>query len=179
MTDFNAVKDALVACDVATLQGLVKDAVDAGLPAQEILDKGLIAGMDIVGEKMESGSRGNLQLTGFSPLLRGIGFDGQGMDRATGDLLIQQFVNELVFLDHAESFESITDDGCLKFTAIAGHNRLTVFQTGFDNFLYLFVLHDAVTINLTQCTLNQSRVVNYRSNSSRFPLASDKNRPCW
>jgi len=55
MTDFNAMNDALVACDAAALEGLVKDAVDAGLPAQDILDKGLIAGMDIVGEKMESG----------------------------------------------------------------------------------------------------------------------------
>ena len=31
------------------------DALSAGTPAQEILNQGLIAGMDIVGERMESG----------------------------------------------------------------------------------------------------------------------------
>ena len=55
MTDFNAMTEALVSCDAGKLTDLVNDAVAAGVPAGEILNKGLIAGMDIVGEKMENG----------------------------------------------------------------------------------------------------------------------------
>jgi len=47
--------EALVSCDAGKLTQLVDDAVAAGVPANEILNQGLIAGMDIVGEKMESG----------------------------------------------------------------------------------------------------------------------------
>ncbi|HSL60562.1 MAG TPA: corrinoid protein [Desulfotignum sp.] len=55
MTDFNAIIEALVACDEAKLTRLVNDALAQNVPANEILNNGLIAGMDIVGEKMESG----------------------------------------------------------------------------------------------------------------------------
>ncbi|MFN2437344.1 MAG: B12-binding domain-containing protein, partial [Desulfotignum sp.] len=55
MTDFNAITEALVACDEAKLESLVKEALDQNVRANDILNKGLIAGMDIVGEKMESG----------------------------------------------------------------------------------------------------------------------------
>lgn len=55
MTDFNAMNEALVACDANRLTGLVNDAVADNVSASEILNKGLIAGMDIVGEKMENG----------------------------------------------------------------------------------------------------------------------------
>jgi len=55
MTDFNAMTEALVACDEAKLTSLVNDALAQDVPAGDILNKGLIAGMDIVGEKMESG----------------------------------------------------------------------------------------------------------------------------
>ncbi len=55
MTDFNAMTDALISCDAAKLTDLVNQAVSNGVPAQEILNKGLISGMDIVGEKMEAG----------------------------------------------------------------------------------------------------------------------------
>ncbi|MFV0439104.1 MAG: B12-binding domain-containing protein [Desulfopila sp.] len=55
MTDFNAMTAALVSCDSARLTALVNDALAADVPAQDILNKGLIAGMDIVGEKMEAG----------------------------------------------------------------------------------------------------------------------------
>ena len=55
MTDFNAMTEALVSCDAAKLTDLVNGALSADVPAQEILNKGLIAGMDIVGEKMEAG----------------------------------------------------------------------------------------------------------------------------
>ena len=44
-----------MACDAEGLQTMVQTALDGGTPAQEILNNGLIAGMDIVGEKMESG----------------------------------------------------------------------------------------------------------------------------
>ena len=55
MTDFNSMTDALVSCDSAKLTDLVNDALAQNTPAGEILNKGLIAGMDIVGEKMENG----------------------------------------------------------------------------------------------------------------------------
>ena len=55
MTDFNAMTEALVACDAAKLTDLVNAALADNVPANDILNKGLIAGMDIVGEKMESG----------------------------------------------------------------------------------------------------------------------------
>jgi len=55
MTDFNAMIEALVACDTAKVTSLVDDALAQNTPAGEILNKGLIAGMDIVGEKMENG----------------------------------------------------------------------------------------------------------------------------
>lgn len=55
MTDFNAMIDALVSCDAAKVKDLVNDALAQNTPAGEILNKGLIAGMDIVGEKMENG----------------------------------------------------------------------------------------------------------------------------
>ncbi len=55
MTDFNAMTEALVSCDAAKLTDLVNAALAADVPATDILNQGLIAGMDIVGEKMESG----------------------------------------------------------------------------------------------------------------------------
>ncbi len=55
MTDFNAIQEALVGCDQDKVTQLVNDAIAAETPAADILNKGLIAGMDIVGEKMENG----------------------------------------------------------------------------------------------------------------------------
>ncbi len=55
MTDFNAMIDALVSCDNDKVIGLVNDALAQDVAAGEILNNGLIAGMDIVGEKMENG----------------------------------------------------------------------------------------------------------------------------
>jgi len=55
MTDFNAIQDALVTCDQDKLKGLVNAALAADTPAVDILNQGLIAGMDIVGDKMEAG----------------------------------------------------------------------------------------------------------------------------
>ncbi len=55
MTDYNAIQEALVGCDQEKVTQLVNDAIAEKTPAADILNKGLIAGMDIVGEKMESG----------------------------------------------------------------------------------------------------------------------------
>lgn len=55
MTDFNEIKETLVNLDEQRLLQLVNDALTEGTPASDILDNGLIAGMDIVGEKMENG----------------------------------------------------------------------------------------------------------------------------
>ncbi|MBF0200328.1 MAG: corrinoid protein [Desulfamplus sp.] len=55
MADFNAMIEALIACDGEKVTALVNAALAENVPASDILNKGLIAGMDIVGEKMESG----------------------------------------------------------------------------------------------------------------------------
>ncbi len=54
MTDFNEIRETLVNMDEQRLLQLVNDALAEGTSASDILDKGLIAGMDIVGEKMEN-----------------------------------------------------------------------------------------------------------------------------
>ncbi|MDY6793162.1 MAG: corrinoid protein [Thermodesulfobacteriota bacterium] len=54
MTDFNEIKESLVGCDEPKLVQLVNDALEQKIPAVDILNKGLIAGMDIVGDKMEN-----------------------------------------------------------------------------------------------------------------------------
>lgn len=55
MSDFNAMQEALVACDQDKLVDMVKSALAENVPPSDILNKGLIAGMDIVGDKMENG----------------------------------------------------------------------------------------------------------------------------
>ena len=55
MADFNAMQDALVHCDKDKLLGLVNAALAEGTAAGDILNQGLISGMDVVGEKMENG----------------------------------------------------------------------------------------------------------------------------
>jgi len=55
MADFNAMTEALVSCDEAKVIQLVNAALADNVPAFDILNRGLIAGMDIVGEKMENG----------------------------------------------------------------------------------------------------------------------------
>ena len=55
MANFSEIRDALVNCDQDKLVGLVNNALSADTPASDILNEGLIAGMDIVGEKMENG----------------------------------------------------------------------------------------------------------------------------
>ena len=55
MSDIGHITEALLTADSEKLNYLVKAALDQGISAKEILNKGLISGMDIVGEKMESG----------------------------------------------------------------------------------------------------------------------------
>ena len=55
MADLKAMQETLIECDADKLKALVIAALEANVPAGEILNKGLIAGMDIVGEKMENG----------------------------------------------------------------------------------------------------------------------------
>jgi len=55
MTDFNAMQDALVNCDKDKLVAMVNAALGNNEAAVDILNQGLIAGMDIVGDKMENG----------------------------------------------------------------------------------------------------------------------------
>ncbi|MFZ7126196.1 MAG: corrinoid protein [Desulfobacterales bacterium] len=55
MSQFQPIIDALLACDQNQVTALVKSALDDGADANDILNQGLIAGMDIVGERMESG----------------------------------------------------------------------------------------------------------------------------
>ncbi|MCP4020490.1 MAG: hypothetical protein GY729_01490 [Desulfobacteraceae bacterium] len=51
MTDFNEIKESLVTLNKEHLLELVNAAIQADTPAANILNKGLISGMDIVGEK--------------------------------------------------------------------------------------------------------------------------------
>lgn len=55
MSDLQIITNTLIAGDSDTLQKLVQEAFDNGISANDILQKGLISGMGIVGEKMESG----------------------------------------------------------------------------------------------------------------------------
>jgi len=55
MSNLHAITDTLITGDADKLKQLVQEALDSGLVANDILQKGLIFGMDIVGDKMESG----------------------------------------------------------------------------------------------------------------------------
>jgi len=55
MANFETIKDALINCDRDKLVGLVESALSQDVSAPDILNKGLIPGMDIIGERMENG----------------------------------------------------------------------------------------------------------------------------
>ena len=55
MADLSGVTNALISGDTQTVCSLVQNEVEKGTPAGEILNIGLIQGMDIIGEKMQSG----------------------------------------------------------------------------------------------------------------------------
>ncbi len=51
---FNEISTKLQIGDSKAVKELVQKAVDEGVPAQEILEKGLVAGMNIIGEKFKN-----------------------------------------------------------------------------------------------------------------------------
>lgn len=55
MSNLNTITETLISGDGEQLEKLVQNALDEGMAANEILQKSLLPGMDIVGEKMESG----------------------------------------------------------------------------------------------------------------------------
>jgi 5-methyltetrahydrofolate--homocysteine methyltransferase len=55
MSDLKNITEALIACDADRVMQLVKQALDDGMAAKEVLNDGLMAGMDVVGDKMENG----------------------------------------------------------------------------------------------------------------------------
>jgi len=55
MGNFTEIQDALIHCDRDRLLGLANTALADGASAPDILNKGLIPGMDLIGEKMENG----------------------------------------------------------------------------------------------------------------------------
>ncbi|MGD9016293.1 MAG: corrinoid protein [Desulfobacterales bacterium] len=55
MTSLSDIQSALIGCDAQKTAEAIENALEGGVSAQEILSDGLIAAMDVVGEKMESG----------------------------------------------------------------------------------------------------------------------------
>jgi 5-methyltetrahydrofolate--homocysteine methyltransferase len=55
MPDFNVISKTLIKGDAGNLTLQVQTALDEGAAASDILNKALIAGMDVVGERMEKG----------------------------------------------------------------------------------------------------------------------------
>ena len=55
MADLSEIAQSLVARDIAKIEELTRAAIDANVPAQEILDEDVVAGMQVVGEQFESG----------------------------------------------------------------------------------------------------------------------------
>ena len=54
MEDFAPITEALIACNREQVMSLVKGALDDGTAAKDVLNQGLIAGMDVIGDKMEN-----------------------------------------------------------------------------------------------------------------------------
>jgi 5-methyltetrahydrofolate--homocysteine methyltransferase len=52
---YEKMAEGLIAADVESVNKLVQEGLDKNLPAKEILDNGLIPGMDIVGQRMKTG----------------------------------------------------------------------------------------------------------------------------
>lgn len=55
MSDLNQMMDKLIAGELEGVLGLVRKELEAGTAPDEILQQGLIGGMSVVGEKMQSG----------------------------------------------------------------------------------------------------------------------------
>ncbi len=55
MADLGEIAQSLVARDIAKIEELTRAAIDANIPAQEILNKDVVAGMQVVGEQFGDG----------------------------------------------------------------------------------------------------------------------------
>jgi len=55
MNQFQPIIEALLACDQERVTTLVRQCLESGTAANDVLRQGLIAGMDIIGERMENG----------------------------------------------------------------------------------------------------------------------------
>jgi len=55
MADLGEIAQSLVARDIAKVEELTRAAIDANIPAQEILNKDVVAGMQVVGEQFGDG----------------------------------------------------------------------------------------------------------------------------
>ena len=55
MADLSEIAQSLVAMDIARTEELTRAAIDANIPAEEILNKDVVAGMQVVGEQFGSG----------------------------------------------------------------------------------------------------------------------------
>ena len=54
MADFKGIAEALIAGDAPKVKDLVKGAVDEGIGPRQVLDEGLIAGMEVVGVRFKN-----------------------------------------------------------------------------------------------------------------------------
>ncbi|HEY8476765.1 MAG TPA: corrinoid protein [Chloroflexota bacterium] len=55
MVDFEALKQAVIEGDKETALAITQQAIDEGISPKEVFDKGLIPGMDVVGQLMQAG----------------------------------------------------------------------------------------------------------------------------
>ncbi len=55
MADLGKIAENLIAGKIEDVSNLVNEAVDSGISAQETLEKGLLAGMNVVGQRFKSG----------------------------------------------------------------------------------------------------------------------------
>ncbi|MDY6904704.1 MAG: corrinoid protein [Thermodesulfobacteriota bacterium] len=55
MADLGKIAESLIAGKIDEVESMVKDAVDSGTDPQEAVEKGLLAGMDVVGQRFKSG----------------------------------------------------------------------------------------------------------------------------
>jgi len=55
MADLSGIAESLVQRDIVKVEELTRAAIAAGIPAEEILNKDIVAGMEVIGEQFESG----------------------------------------------------------------------------------------------------------------------------
>ncbi|MFO7952653.1 MAG: B12-binding domain-containing protein, partial [Bacillota bacterium] len=55
MADFETLANAIIECDASKADELTRNLVDEGAKPQEVINKGLIAGMNVVGDRFKQG----------------------------------------------------------------------------------------------------------------------------